>query len=178
MTTRGLELHTCCDSNFNDAPSLSNKRGRNQKPPPCRQKTPLKLEVGALRVASRPRKYGWPGACVHAYVVSLQGAKALTLANTPVKARSNRPRDFAGGFIGFTWFIFVQGREIWHTLFWLVLLVLSLVRFFQAHFTSNTQTLTLKEPSQAIRCPQTVPWTGCTTGGIGSASTSTESLGS
>eukprot|EP00435_Cladocopium_sp_Y103_P011917 s3941_g3.t1 len=29
-------------------------------------------------------KYGWPGSCVHAYTVSLQGAYVLTAANTPV----------------------------------------------------------------------------------------------
>mmetsp|Transcript_58105 Transcript_58105/g.136216 ORF Transcript_58105/g.136216 Transcript_58105/m.136216 type:complete len:337 (+) Transcript_58105:50-1060(+) len=29
-------------------------------------------------------RYGWPGSCVHAYVVSLQGALMLTQANTPV----------------------------------------------------------------------------------------------
>ncbi|CAJ1386170.1 unnamed protein product [Effrenium voratum] len=38
-------------------------------------------------------KYGWPGACVHAYVVSLQGAKALTLANTPVKVPPDGAMD-------------------------------------------------------------------------------------
>eukprot|EP00434_Breviolum_minutum_P021127 symbB.v1.2.018640.t1/scaffold1496.1/size115469/4 len=30
-------------------------------------------------------KYGWPGSCVHAYTVSLQGAYLLTSANTPVR---------------------------------------------------------------------------------------------
>lgn len=35
--------------------------------------------------ASIPKvKYGWPGSCVHAYTVSLQGAYVLTAANTPV----------------------------------------------------------------------------------------------
>lgn len=29
--------------------------------------------------------YGWPGSCVHAYTVSLQGAHLLTSANTPVR---------------------------------------------------------------------------------------------
>eukprot|EP00439_Symbiodinium_sp_Y106_P023234 s47_g2.t2 len=43
-------------------------------------------------------RYGWPGSCVHAYTVSLQGALMLTQANTPVQT----PPD--GAMDGMHWF--------------------------------------------------------------------------
>ncbi|CAE7032426.1 unnamed protein product [Symbiodinium sp. CCMP2456] len=42
-------------------------------------------------------RYGWPGSCMHAYTVSLQGALMLTQANMPV----HTPAD--GAMDGFHW---------------------------------------------------------------------------